>query len=125
MKWIKHIHLSETLIDKLKKTSSTIKTFSLKSHLYYEGQTPIVAYLILKGSIQLSRNKKICNTLRPGTLLGIEEVIEKKSSDVSAEVLGNSTLCFLDRSTLLEIKKGDNIVLGSILTLNEDEEVII
>jgi CRP-like cAMP-binding protein len=125
MKWIKHIHLSETLIDKLKKTSSTIKTFSLKSPLFYEGQTPIVAYLILKGSIQLSRNKKICNTLRPGTLLGIEEVIEKKSSDVSAEVLGNSTLCFLDRSTLLEIKKGDNVVLESILTLNEDEEVII
>lgn len=120
MKWIKHIHLSETLIEKFK-SFSTIKTFSLKSPLFYEGQTPIVAYLILKGSIQLSRKRKIANTLRPGALLGIEEVIGKKASDVTAEVLGNTTLCFLDRSTLLEIENGDNSVLESILTLNEEE----
>jgi len=120
MKWTKQIHLTESLIEKLKKVS-TIKTFSVKSPLFYEGQTPIVAYIILKGSIQLSRKKKIFNTLRPGALLGIEEVIEKKATDATAEVLGNTTLCFLDLSTLLEIESGNNPIFEVFLAQEEKE----
>lgn len=123
MKWIKQIHLTESVLEKLKQVSS-LKSFNLKTTLFYEGQTPIVAYLVIKGSIQLSRKKKIHNTLRPGAILGIEEVMAKETSDVTAEVLGNSTLYFLDRTTLLEIANGNNNLLKSILIHNEDQMVL-
>ena len=121
MKWIKQINLTETLIEKLKELT-TVRTFSLKSPLFYEGQVPIVAYLVLRGSIQLSKKKKLHQILRPGMLLGGNALLEKKPSDVTAEVLGNTTLCFIDRSTMLEIENNDSELAKILLKEKVAEE---
>lgn len=120
MEWIRQIKLSDELIEKIK-SYSTVKTFSLKSPLFYEGQIPIVAYLILKGNIQLSKKKKVQHTLKSGTLLGSNEVINKIPCDFTAEALNNTTVCFIDRSTLLEMHEGTNQELSPLLKVDKEE----
>lgn len=102
MSIIKTIKLNPTCIAKIKEISPARK-FALTSPLFYEGQVPIVAYLILEGSIVLFKNKKIKTIVKPGYLIGLNEVMNNAPSKMSAEVKADSTLCYLDKSTLMEI----------------------
>jgi CRP-like cAMP-binding protein len=107
MKPLKHIELSSELIKKII-TCFPSKKFKFKSHLFYEGQIPISGYLILDGSIELSSKKKFKKILLPGNLIGICELLEKKPIAVSAEVSPNTEVCFIDRTTLLEMCKDEH-----------------
>ena len=102
------IKISDELINKIKSVSSS-HCYSTQSDLFYEGQTPIVGYLLLEGYIHLTKNKKIKGILDPGTLLGLKELMNNEAVDVDAQILPNTKVCFLDRSTILEIlESGDN-----------------
>ncbi|MDO9182754.1 MAG: cyclic nucleotide-binding domain-containing protein [Bacteriovorax sp.] len=94
---------------------STQKRFSTSSPLFYEGQIPIVAYLLLEGCIQLLKNKKIKHILRPGSLIGLDELMSNSPSKHEAFVHAESTLCFLDKSTILEIIHEENSSLAFLL----------
>ena len=102
MKLIKHIELKKDIISKLL-SFFPIKTFKSQSHLFYEGQIPIVGYLVIDGAIKITKNNKQQKILKPGSLFGLSELIHKKPSKISAEVLPETSLCFLDKSTILEI----------------------
>ncbi|WP_127715883.1 cyclic nucleotide-binding domain-containing protein [Halobacteriovorax sp. HLS] len=97
-----YLKISKELITKIKKISSP-HCYSTQSKLFYEGQTPIVAYLLLNGYIHLTKNNKIKGILDPGTLLGFKELMNNEAVDMDAEILPNTEVCFLDRSTILEI----------------------
>jgi CRP-like cAMP-binding protein len=101
------IKISDELVSKIKKVSNS-HCYSTQSDLFYEGQTPIVAYLLLEGYIHLTKNKKIKGILDPGTLLGLKELMNNEAVDVDAQILPNTKVCFLDRSTILEILNTDD-----------------
>lgn len=117
MEWIKQIKLTDGLIAQLRRLA-TIKTFDSKSPLFYEGQVPIVAYLILKGNIQLSKKKKVQNILRPGQILGLTEIMHRLPCEFSAEAQNNTTVCFIDSSTIKEIANGSHSDLAFLLEKN-------
>ncbi|RPJ73835.1 MAG: cyclic nucleotide-binding domain-containing protein [Alphaproteobacteria bacterium] len=98
----KTIKLDSALISKIEKFSPARK-FSSGSPLFYEGQVPIVAYLVLSGSVVISKNKKIKTIVKEGNIIGLNELMSHSPSKFSAQVSPESTLCFLDKSTMLEI----------------------
>ena len=105
MKSLKHIELSRELIDKITAYFPS-KKFKSQSHLFYEGQIPISGYLIIDGSIQVSYKKKFKKMLNAGYLLGVNELLNKKPIGLSAEAFPNTEVCFIDKTTLLEITQG-------------------
>lgn len=114
MKSLKHIELSRDLIDKIVAHFPT-KVYKSQAHLFYEGQIPIAGYLVIDGSIQISKKKKFKKMLQKGSLIGVSELINKAPSTISAEVFPNTLLCFLDRTTLLEIYTKADKELSSLL----------
>lgn len=98
----KTIKLDPKLVSEIKEFSP-VRKFSATSPLFYEGQVPIVAYLIISGSVVLSKNKKVRSIIKEGNIIGLNELMTHSPSKLSAEVSPESTLCFLDRSTMLEI----------------------
>ncbi len=102
MKFLKHIELSRDLIDKITSHFPT-KVYKSHAHLFYEGQIPISGYLVLDGSVQISKKKKFKKMLQSGSLIGLAELMNKLPSPISAEVFPNTLVCFLDKSTLIEI----------------------
>lgn len=119
MKFLKHIELSRELIEKITSQFPT-KTYKSHSHLFYEGQIPISGYLVLDGSVQISKKKKFKKMLQGGALIGVSELMNKIPSSISAEVFPNTLVCFLDRSTLHEIyQKADTEMLVLLKNLIE------
>ena len=110
MKSLNHIELSRHLSDKIT-TYFPSKKFKAQSFLFYEGQIPISGYLILDGSIQVSYKKKFKKMLNSGYLLGVNELLSKKPIHLSAEAFPNTEVCFIDKTTLMEIFKGDDLEL--------------
>jgi CRP-like cAMP-binding protein len=102
-----HITLSEKAIISLKKIAF-FKKYTTNAPLYYQGQTPIVACYIIKGSILLLNKKKTCHKLSKGCLIGFRELFYNIPSKFTAQILRNTEICYLDKSTLLEIKNSAN-----------------
>lgn len=113
MSIIKTIKLSPAFIEKIKEICP-VKKFSLTSPLFYEGQTPVVAYLVVEGSVVLFKKKKVKNVVKPGSLIGLKELVTNSPSRMTAEVSAESTLCFLDKSTMLEVMNLENSELPNL-----------
>ncbi|MCO4793388.1 MAG: cyclic nucleotide-binding domain-containing protein [Bacteriovoracaceae bacterium] len=94
--------LKTELIEKIKSVAP-IHKYTVQSDLFYEGQTPVVAFLLLDGHVQLVKNKKIKKVLSFGDLIGLKELIHHLPYPLSAQVLPNTEMVFLDKSTILEI----------------------
>ncbi len=104
MKQLSHIELSSELIKKITSYFPS-KKYKTQSHLFYEGQVPISGFLILDGSIQITHKRKLKKMLKAGYLLGVFELLNKKPIEISAEVYPDTEVCFLDKTTLLEVLK--------------------
>lgn len=111
---INSIQLEKKVILEIKNISPK-KTFPTSSALFYEGQTPIVAFLLIDGSVQLQKKKKTKKTLTPGSLFGLNELMTNSPSKLSAVVEADSTVCFLDKSTIREVIQEENSPLASFL----------
>jgi CRP-like cAMP-binding protein len=112
------IQLEKESINEIAKVTPT-KKFILNSHLFYEGQIPIVAYLLVEGCIKLMKNKKIKKILKPGSLVGLKELMNNSPSKLSAQVQADSTLCFLDKSTIQEMIQHEGNAISDLLRVHE------
>lgn len=95
--------------------------FNFATDLFYEGQTPLVAYLIISGSIQLLKNKKIKKTFGPNTIIGIRELMHREKVDYCARVVANSELFLVSKSDILEVIDGNDELadkIGLLLAAN-------
>ena len=110
---IDSIKLEEKVISEIKRISHKIK-FSRNSHLFYQGQIPIVAYLLDKGVIQLIKNKKIKKILLPGSLIGLNSLMTNSPAKFEALVQAESILYYLDKSTIQEISNNEKSVLATL-----------
>jgi CRP-like cAMP-binding protein len=110
-----HIH-TEVSSDLIKKIAKYFPAKKYKSQcpLFYEGQIPITGYLILAGSIKIKKKKKE-KILETGSIIGIFELMNKTPSQISAEVLPNSNICFLDKTTLLEFFNNPENDISSLI----------
>lgn len=104
MKQIHFLNLSEKATDCFKKLA-TYKKYSSNTILHYQGQTPIVAYFILKGNILLQRKSELYHKLSKGYIIGYRELCLNVPSLFTAKVFNNAEICYIDKSTILEIKK--------------------
>ncbi len=111
------VKLENDFIDEIKKVSHQ-KKFSSQSPLFYEGQVPVVAYLLLDGTVQLMKNKKVKKILRPGALIGLHELMTNSPAKLSAVATADSTLCFLDKSTIKEITSDENSPIAHLFAEN-------
>jgi CRP-like cAMP-binding protein len=101
----KIFQIQNKFIDKLKEISS-IRTYPHQADLYYEGQTPIVAYLLLQGRAHFTKNSKVKGTIESGHIIGLRELWFHQPSKLGARAMPNSEICFLDKSTIQEIING-------------------
>jgi CRP-like cAMP-binding protein len=115
MATLKTVKIENDLIDHVKHISQE-KKFIVDSNLFYEGQVPIVAYLVVKGCIELFRNKKVKFSLNEGSIVGVKELLSHTPSKLSARVQADSVLCFLDKSTLKEIIDNPHSHLRTVLS---------
>jgi CRP-like cAMP-binding protein len=100
--------LDQKNIEKLK-SLCRVQFLSSDTPLFYQGHIPMVAYLVLDGAVNLTKNKKIKSLVHTGDIIGVKELIKHTPSTVSAEAIANTTVCYLDRSTVQEIiKNGDS-----------------
>ena len=115
------IKIQQPLIDIIK-DKGNIHTYSVQSDLFYEGQTPIVAYLILEGKINLVKGKKVKLILEKHHLIGVKELMEHLPSRYGAKIMPNTKVSFLDRSTILEILEHKDCDLETFLNELELEK---
>ena len=115
MKKMHFISLSSDAIKALKKIANR-KTYTTDTPLHYQGQHPIVAYLVLKGNILLLKKNKIYHKLSKGALAGYQELFSNTPSLYTAQVTSDSEICYIDKSTLLEIKNSKSPELNRLYT---------
>jgi CRP-like cAMP-binding protein len=99
------IEIEDKIVKKLRSRCEKI-TYSATADLFYEGQIPVVAYLIVSGNIHLMKKKKIKTTLGPGSLLGAKELMLNKNADHTAVIMPQTEVCFLSKSDINEIISG-------------------
>lgn len=77
--------------------------YSRESFLFYEGQIPHCAIVLISGEMQLLKKKSIVRTLKiPGTLIGAYSLINNEHSPYSLKIMPNSQMSLVGRSTLKE-----------------------
>jgi CRP-like cAMP-binding protein len=76
----------------------------------------MVAYLIIDGIVNLTKSKKVKSVIHAGGVIGIKELIKHTPSTVSAEALANTTVCYLDRSTVMDIMQNGDLELSSFFS---------
>lgn len=91
-----------------------------RTPLFYEDQTPIVAYVVIKGYIQILKNGKIKKVLRQGHIIGLNELINDLTSSYAANALPHAKIGFLDKSKLAEIFSVDNELSQALNKILED-----
>lgn len=77
--------------------------YTTDSELYYEGQTPIVSYLLLSGEAILFKKRRKAIRLKAGSLFGLKELALHQTSIYGAKIKAGSEVCSLDLSTVKEI----------------------
>lgn len=100
------IQLEPTTIRKIV-SKGHVHTFPVESDLFYEGQVPFVAYLIIKGKVHFTKNKRNKGNVGPGSLLGLRELYTHTPSTLGARVFPDTEVVYLDRSTIHEIMSCD------------------
>jgi CRP-like cAMP-binding protein len=101
------IEVSKEIKDRILKISES-HIYSVDSDLYYEGQIPIVAYLLVKGEVSLNKKRRKDVPIRPGSLFGLKELMLNDKSTYGAQIKAKSEVCFLDKSLIKEIIDFEN-----------------
>ena len=89
--------ISPGLVQELLK-KDRILHFDKPTPLIYEGHIPIVAYLLIKGSLVIKKRKKQIEILEPFVIVGISELIRKKPLKYLVEAQKGSTIGYIDKT---------------------------
>lgn len=90
------INFFKSILDGAKYDSDTL--------LYYKSQTPVVAFILLQGSIKLSdiESNRRDFTISKNQIIGLWELLTNGPSPWTATAIEGSQVLFFDRSSLLE-----------------------
>ncbi len=96
------LKLSKKSLQLIKKLGNPF-TYTVSTDLFYENQTPIVAYILLEGELILTKNRREISSIPPCSALGLVELIGNKTCQYAAKVKKDTTLYFLDKSSIFEL----------------------
>lgn len=83
------------------------QSYPFQADLYYEGQVPIVAYLLVKGEMLLTKKQNIVTSIPRGSFVGLKELIKGIPSEYGLRVLPGSLVSFLYKTTAFEILQSE------------------
>jgi len=109
------IQLCTDNVAKLRKISVPMK-YEVEADLIYEGHTPIVGILLLSGKIKLYRGRRLRQQLDKGHLLGVRELMLNLAFEYTARIIAGSEICYLDRSTMLELLEDEDERLSELIS---------
>lgn len=89
---------------------------SVDQAFVYEGQTPIVGYLLVSGKARLSKRKNQVDIHRPLTLIGMREFLEHSKFPYTLNIEQGSKVGYLDRSTMLALLQEPDSLFTAYLT---------
>jgi hypothetical protein len=89
-------------IELLKKQFDVI-TFAHDYQMVFENQIPLVAIVLINGSIHLKMRKKIVKILDPGILMGAFHLLHNHPVVFGCEISAQSEVVLIHKSELLEI----------------------
>lgn len=92
------------------------RLFQTEMEIIYEGHTPLAGYFIVDGLVQLSKKRKIINTLTKNHIFGVNEVLAHGPFPYTAKIKPGTQVYILDKSTLKEIFSLSNEALIQELT---------
>lgn len=96
------IQVSPEVVKKIEAIAAK-HSYNVSAELYYEDHIPLVGYLFLEGKGKLFKKRRKDIPLKPGDLIGLIELMEHTPSSYGASVEENTTVVFLDKSTILEV----------------------
>lgn len=89
-----------------------LQNFNETASLLYRGHIPIVAYLVIQGEINLYKNNKLISVVKSNEVIGVKELLTDTPSTLTAEVMPDSIICYLDKSTILSILDEEDSALS-------------
>lgn len=106
---VSRINPFKALPDNVLKAFSACKSSTMykrKQAIFHQGQNPYGIYCVAQGKIKesvgTSQGKSyIVRISQPGDLLGYHSFLRKEAYDVTAEVMEDSIVCFLDQTVVV------------------------
>lgn len=89
--------VAERIAKELKK-----QTFKTATKVFYQGQKPIAALLILSGSVKILCQKKIVARYDKNTIILFSEFLNREELPYDVEVSPSSTICWMDKDVITE-----------------------
>lgn len=88
--------------------------------IFYEGHPALGVYCVYEGQLKLSKSgsqgrPQIIGIAKEGALVGHRAVLTDKPHSFSAEVLGDTRICFVDRKTFLSMMVENPLVAEALL----------
>lgn len=96
-------------------SSFEILTFKNDFDLVYEHQIPSAGIALLEGNIELIQNSLVAQIIKPGHLLGVNQLLSGKAVDYGCRVKANSKIILLGKSEVLAYVKDKKSQLFPLL----------
>lgn len=106
--------LSPQEISAIRKQYEPMK-FQNAFDLVYENHIPNTGILLIKGKAQLTRRKKAMETVEPGALLGVHQLVKGEPVKFGCKLQENAEVILLQKSDLLEAMEDENSPLHPYL----------
>lgn len=86
----------------------TMNQYKKKQIIFYEGNSPYGVHCVRKGKIKLYRTniqgkEQVVRLVQEGEAMGFKSLISNDKYSLTAEVLEDAEVCFLDRSAFFEV----------------------
>lgn len=88
---------------KLLSRGKEVVTFPEDFTLVYENQIPNTGVALVDGNLYLTKKSKIFETVKPGTVLGLTEVLDAIPVKLGCRIEKNSKVLLFGKSEILEI----------------------
>lgn len=97
--------ISSEYADKLCHIGDSFLRFDKETPLVYEGHIPIVAYILIEGSLLITKRKKEIEIIHPYALVGRNELANKIPLKYKIQAMPKTKLGYLNRSQILNLMK--------------------
>lgn len=102
MKIVTDMQFTKELLKEIKKLFPQKNTLS-SVPLFYKNQIPLSGFFLERGKVILKKNRHTSIEVSPYSFFGLSECLNNDPSVFEAEALKDSTIYFLDKTTLLEV----------------------
>jgi signal-transduction protein with cAMP-binding, CBS, and nucleotidyltransferase domain len=82
-----------------------VLTFPQDFNLVYENQIPNTGVALIDGELELTKKSKVLEKVSPGSILGINQMLNEEQVELGCRVKKDSKIILLGKSDILEILK--------------------